>query len=46
MDKSQKEHDTEHILGGSICMKLPNRQNKSTVKKMQNHGEELPEEGE
>lgn len=27
MDKSQKEHDTEHILGGSICMKLPNRQN-------------------
>lgn len=45
MDESQKEQDTEHKLGGSIYMKLPNRWNQCTVGKTQNHGEGLPEMG-
>lgn len=45
MDESQKERDTEHILCGSIYMKLPNRKNQSTVGKTQNRGEGLPEVG-
>lgn len=43
MDESQKEWDTEHILGGSIYMTLPNRWNQYTVGKTQNRGEGLPE---